>query len=71
MTACEALDAAKAADPGVRLHRFELRCGPRGSCLYEPCDRDAGRWSFCPDCLTVFDDYAKPVNPIPEFRTAH
>jgi hypothetical protein len=23
------------------------------------------RWTWCPDCLTVYDDYRKPVNPIP------
>jgi hypothetical protein len=34
----------------------------RGSCRREPCERDAGRWSFCADCLTVFDDYGKAVN---------
>ena len=66
MTAKEALDAANDAEPGERLRRFESRCGPRGSCRREPCERDAGRWSFCPDCLTVFDDYDKPVNVIRE-----
>src|SRR5438552_204952 len=25
---------------------------------------DPGRWTFCPNCLTVYDDYGKPVNPI-------
>jgi hypothetical protein len=66
MTAAEALDAANDAGPGERLRRFESRCGPRGSCRYEPCERDAGRWSFCPECLTIYDDYGKAVNPIPE-----
>jgi hypothetical protein len=32
------------------------------------CERDAGRWTSCPDCQSVFDDYGKAVNPIPEFR---
>jgi hypothetical protein len=71
MTAKEVLDAANDAEPGERARRFESRCGRRGSCRQEPCERDAGRWSFCPDCLTVFDDYDKPVNPIPEFRSLH
>jgi Type ISP C-terminal specificity domain len=52
MTAKDALDAANDAALGERLRRFESRCGPRGSCRREPCERDAGRWSFCPDCLT-------------------
>jgi len=25
------------------------------------------RWTWCPVCLTVFDDYGNPVNPIPEY----
>src|SRR5262245_58491126 len=69
MTARQALEAANALPEGERLKSFERRCGSLGSCRSEPCERDAGRWSFCPDCLTVFDDYGKPVNPIPEFRT--
>jgi hypothetical protein len=71
MTAHDALELANVAAPGDRLRAFETICGPRGSCLHEPCERDAGRWSFCPDCLTVFDDYGNAVNPIPEFRTTH
>jgi hypothetical protein len=63
MTAREALDAAKGAQPGERLRGFESKCGPRGSCRHEPCERDAGRWTFCPDCLTVFDDYRKGREP--------
>jgi len=56
MTAKEALDAADDAAPGERLRGFETWCGPRGTCHYEPCEADAGRWTFCPDCLTVYDD---------------
>lgn len=57
MTAKEALDAANDTPPAERLRAFETVCGPRGSCRREPCERDDGRRSFCPDCLTVFDDY--------------
>jgi hypothetical protein len=71
MTAREALEGANATAPGERLRAFETICGPRGSCRREPCERDAGRWTFCPDCLTVFDDYQIAVNPIREFRTPH
>ena len=59
MTAKEALDAANDAAPVERLCRYELRCGPRGLCRHEPCAGDAGRWTWCPDCLTVFDDYGE------------
>jgi hypothetical protein len=34
-------------------------------------DRRPGRWTCCGACLTVFDDYRAPVNPIPEFAGAH
>ena len=71
MTAKEALDAANDAEPGERLRRYQTVCGPRGSCRREPLANDPDRWVWCPDCLTVFDDDAKPVNLIPEFRTAH
>jgi hypothetical protein len=71
MTARDVLDAANAALPGERLQAFETICGPRGTCRHEPCERDAGRWSFCPDCLTVYDDYGKTVNPIHQFKTRH
>jgi hypothetical protein len=71
MTAKEAIDTAKAAGPGERRRRYESRCGPRGRCLREPLANDPGRWTWCPDCLTLFDDYGKPVNLIPEFRTVH
>jgi hypothetical protein len=71
MTAKEALDAANDAKPGERLRRYETTCGPRGACRREPLMNDAGRWTWCPDCLTVYDDYNKVVNQIPDFRTAH
>lgn len=45
VTAKDALDAANDAEPGERLRRFESRCGPRGSCRHEPCERDAGWWT--------------------------
>jgi hypothetical protein len=49
VTAKEALDAV----PGERLRRDESRCGARRSRQHEPCEQDAERWTFCPDCLTV------------------
>ena len=65
MTAKEALAAATAAALGERRGRYELRCEPNGGCRPEPLAHDPGRWTWCPDCLTVFDDYGKAVNPIP------
>lgn len=71
MTAREALDAANAAMHGERLRRYETICGPRGCCRREPCERDSGRWSVCPDCLTVYDDYGKAINQIYDHRSVH
>jgi len=65
------LEQATAARPGERLQWFELVCGPRGGCAREPLAHDPGQWTYCPDCLTVFDDYQLPVNPIPEFAKVH
>lgn len=68
MTAKEALDAANAAEPGERLRRYETICGPRGSCQRERLIAPSGRWTFCQDSLTVYDDYGKAVNQIREFQ---
>lgn len=68
MTANDALNAASDAEPGERLRRYETVCGPRGGCRRETLTNDAGRWSWCPDCLTIYDDYGKAVNQIPEFQ---
>lgn len=68
MTAKEALDAANDAKPGARPHDYETICGPRGGCRREPLERDPGRCTWCPDCLTVYDDYGKAVNQVPELR---
>jgi hypothetical protein len=68
MTAGEALDAACDAELGERLHRYETVCGPRGMCRREPLTHDAGRWTWCQDCLTLYDDYGKAVNRILEFQ---
>lgn len=54
-----------------RLRRFDMTGGPRGGCEREPLADDPGRWTWCAACLTVFDDYGIPVNPIPEFARAH
>jgi hypothetical protein len=72
MTARDALAQAVAAPRGERLHLFETVCVPRGACRREPLTNDPGRWTWCPDCLTLSDDYGTPVNPIPEVaRTRH
>jgi hypothetical protein len=62
MTADRAL--AKATDVGsdARLQTFNAVCRHGGQ--REPLERDAGRWSCCPECLPVFDDYGVPINPV-------
>ena len=71
MTARDALAQAMAAPSGERLHLFETVCVPRGACRRERLTHDPGRWTWCPDCLTVFDDYQIAVNPIPEYTNVH
>lgn len=62
MTATEAFDAANAAALGERFRRYQSICSPRGGRRPEPLANDAGRWTWCPDCLTLYDDYGKAVN---------
>jgi hypothetical protein len=64
VTARQALDAAIHAEPGERLRRYETLYGLRGSCRRELLENDPGRWTFCADCLTLYDDFGKAVNPI-------
>jgi hypothetical protein len=66
MTAKEALDAAKAVDLRKRVDGYWTVCVPRGGCHYEPLANELGgmRWTWCPDCLTVYDDYRKAINPL-------
>ena len=55
LTANGALNAANNAETGERLGRYETICGPRGRCRRESLTNDLGRWTWCPDCLTVHD----------------
>ena len=71
MTARDALAQAVAAPSGERLHLFETVGVPRGACRRERLTNDPGRWTWCPECLTLFDDYGSPVNPMPEFTKVH
>lgn len=66
MTAREALDAANTAGTGERLRRRASRCVAGGARRREPLADDPGRWTWCPDCLIVFDGYGTPVNVIQE-----
>jgi hypothetical protein len=68
MTAPEALEEASTAPPGERLRRYKSECAARGACKREPLLNDPGRWTRCPNCLTIFDDYGVAVNLIPELR---
>jgi hypothetical protein len=71
MIARDALAQVVAAPRGKRLHLFGTVCVPRGACRREPLANDPGRWKWCPDSLTLQDDYDAPVNPIPEFAKVH
>jgi len=71
MTARDALEQAVAAPPDDRLPRFQRMCGPSGGCEREPAIGNTGRWTWCAACLTVYDDYRIPVNPIPAFVKVH
>lgn len=64
VTAQQALSTALNTDPGERRRRHDAVCGLRGSCRLEPLENDPGRWTFCADCLTLYDDFGKTVNPI-------
>ena len=59
LTAREALDAA---NDGKRVQRYETMSGPRGASRQERLASDPGRWTWCPDCLTVYDDYGEAVS---------
>lgn len=71
MTARDALARAMEARPGHRLRQFQTVCRPYGACQREPLQHDPGRWTWCPDCLTLHDDYGIPINPIPALASAH
>jgi hypothetical protein len=71
MTARDALAQAVTAPRGEHLHLFGTICGPRGACRREALADDPGRWTWCPDYLTLFDDDKIAVNPIPEYATLH
>ena len=70
MTAKDATDIAFAVSGKDRQARFNRLCRLRGFCQRQPLENDAGSWTWCPDCLTVFDDYEKPLNPLPEEKTS-
>jgi hypothetical protein len=65
MTARDALEQATGAGPRARRTRVETICGPRGACRRGSLAKGPGRWTWCPDRLTVFDDYDIAVNLIP------
>ena len=70
MTARDALDMAAHAALGERLHRFQAICSPNGSRHRQSLTLDPGRWTWCPDCLTVSDDFGAVVNEISELANA-
>jgi hypothetical protein len=64
MTTKDALNTANEADPGERLRRYDTICAPHGGCRREPLVNDPSQWTWCPDCLTLFDYYGKAVNEL-------
>ena len=64
MTASEALRRATEIGKSARLETYQAVCGSRGGCSREVLERDSGRWTWCPDCATVYDDYGVPINPV-------
>ena len=62
MNAREALESAARHSAEDRLHRYETTCKLRGFCRTEALTNDAGRWTRCLDCLTVYDDFGVAVN---------
>ncbi len=71
MTAREALEQTTAAQPGERLSGSKRCAGRGGWCERAALTHDPGRWTWCAACLTVYDDYGTPVNPIPEYTKVH
>ena len=64
MTADAALRRATELGKGVRLETYQTVCRSRGRCSRELLESESGRWTWCPDCLTVYDDYGVPLNPV-------
>jgi len=64
MTVADALSTANNAPHGDRHRRYETICALRGACRREPLLNDPGRWTWCPDCLTLYDDYGDAINQI-------
>jgi hypothetical protein len=62
MTANHALDAAIETEVNRSGERLL-----RGACHREALN-GPGRWTWCPDCLTVYDDYGRAVNRIREMQ---
>jgi hypothetical protein len=68
LTAKQVLDAARTTQPGERLALYETICAQRGACRRDALANDPSDWTWCPDCLTVYDLYDRPVNRIPEIQ---
>ena len=64
MTAHEALQRATEIGKSARLQTYQTVCGSCAGCRLELLEQDAGRWTYCPDCATIYDDFAVPVNPL-------
>ena len=64
MTADDALRRATEVGRSARLETYQALCVSRGRCIRELLESESGRWTWCPDCLTVYDDCGVPLNPV-------
>jgi hypothetical protein len=71
MSARDALARVMHTRSGDPLRQFQTTCGRLARVTESRYGTTPARWSWCAGCLTVFDDYETPVNPIPEFANLH
>jgi hypothetical protein len=67
----DAINACKQAGLHERFRRAEAICWPRGWCQREALENDSGQWTWCRDCLTVYDDYGVALMEIVLSATSH
>jgi hypothetical protein len=64
MTPKDAFTASQSVDPRERQWRYQQTCQHRGFCYEQLLDGPC-RFSWCPDCLTLYDDNGRIINQIP------
>jgi hypothetical protein len=66
MTVADVLNRAREMGAAERLMRHNSECSVHGWCRPEPLDHETFGWTSCRTCLTLFDSYGVPVNPVAE-----